>query len=215
RRIAELAADLVSVDRAGAFNQAMMELGATICTPISPACERCPVEGLCLARAAGEEREIPLSRKRAAVRTVRVAFALIEAKGRVLLVRRKSGELLGGLWSLPGGEIPLERPEQEFVRRLVKEQTGVAVKIRSRWAPIDRTFSHRKWSGSIYLGAPRKLRSEEHTSELQSRGHLVCRLLLEKKKAREIENNLVPMQRNGKQGRESGCPQKNRSVHGT
>ena len=162
RRIAELAADLVSVDRAGAFNQAMMELGATICTPISPACERCPVEGLCLARAAGEERAIPLSRKRAAVRTVRVAFALIEAKGRVLLVRRKSGELLGGLWSLPGGEIPLERPEQEFVRGLVKEQTGVAVKIRSRWAPIDRTFSHRKWSGSIYRGAPRKLpRSHE------------------------------------------------------
>src|SRR5205823_12523183 len=44
RRLAELAADLVSVDRAGAFNQAMMELGATICTPVSPACERCPVK---------------------------------------------------------------------------------------------------------------------------------------------------------------------------
>ena len=156
RRIAELAADLVSVDRAGAFNQAMMELGATICTPVSPACERCPVEGLCLARAAGEEREIPLSGRRAAVRTVRVAFALIEAKGRVLLVRRKPGELLGGLWSLPGGEIPPERPEREIVRELVKEQTGVAVNIRSRWAPIARTFSHRKWSGSIYRGAPQK-----------------------------------------------------------
>ena len=156
RRIAELAGDLVSVDRAGAFNQAMMELGATICTPVSPACERCPVEGLCLARAAGEEREIPLSGRRAAVRTVRVAFALIEAKGRVLLVRRKPGELLGGLWSLPGGEIPPERPERESVRELVKEQTGVAVNIRSRWASIARTFSHRKWSGSIYRGAPQK-----------------------------------------------------------
>src|SRR6266480_3457153 len=134
----------------------LAELGATICTPVSPACERCPVEGLCLARAAGEEREIPLSGRRAAVRTVRVAFALIEAKGRVLLVRRKPGELLGGLWSLPGGEIPPERPEREIVREQVKEQTGVAVNIRSRWAPIARTFSHRKWSGSIYRGAPKK-----------------------------------------------------------
>ena len=114
------------------------------------------MEGLCLARAAGEEREIPLSGRRAAVRTVRVAFALIEAKRRVLLVRRKPGELLGGLWSLPGGEIPPERPEREIVREQVKEQTGVAVNIRSRWAPIARTFSHRKWSGSIYRGAPQK-----------------------------------------------------------
>src|SRR5207247_9055386 len=112
-------AGLGSVERAGAFNQAMMELGATICRPVSPACERCPVEGLCLARAAGEEREIPLSGRRAAVRTVRVAFALIEAKNRVLLVRRKPGELLGGLWSLPGGEIPPGRAEGE----IVQEQT--------------------------------------------------------------------------------------------
>ena len=155
RRIADIAGRLVSTDRPGAFNQAMMELGATVCTPLSPACDRCPVERLCLARAAGEEREIPLRRPRVAVRTVRVAFALIESKGRVLLVRRKPGELLGGLWSLPGGEMPSRRSEPESLRGLVREQTGIAVEIRSRWSPIARTFSHRKWSGSIFRGSPR------------------------------------------------------------
>jgi len=106
RRIVELAATLVSRDAPGAFNQAIMELGATVCTPTRPACDRCPLENQCLARAAGEEREIPITANRKKPRAVPVAFALIEAKGRVLLVRREPGTLLGGLWGLPGGEVP-------------------------------------------------------------------------------------------------------------
>src|SRR2546430_6052542 len=58
RRMIELAATLVSLDAPGAFNQAIMELGATTCTPTRPACDRCPLENQCLARAAGEEHEI-------------------------------------------------------------------------------------------------------------------------------------------------------------
>src|SRR2546427_2227426 len=62
RRIAEIAARLVSPERPGAFNQALMELGATVCTPIAPACGSCPIERLCLARAAGAGGELPISR---------------------------------------------------------------------------------------------------------------------------------------------------------
>src|SRR6266704_6085406 len=59
-RIAELASRLVPPERPGAFNQAMMDLGATVCTPIVPRCPECPMEGICVARAAGEERELPV-----------------------------------------------------------------------------------------------------------------------------------------------------------
>src|SRR2546422_11172769 len=87
RKMVELAATLVSPDAPGSFNQAMMELGATICTPTSPVCDRCPLEGQCLARAAGEEDEIPMSPNRKPARVVPGAFALIQANGPRLLGR--------------------------------------------------------------------------------------------------------------------------------
>ena len=73
-RIAELAVRLVSLEAPGQLNQALMELGATICTPASPACDRCPLEAQCLARAAGEERKIPKAASRKPVRIVQVAL---------------------------------------------------------------------------------------------------------------------------------------------
>jgi A/G-specific adenine glycosylase len=155
RRMTEFATRLVSPDRPGAFNQAMMELGATICTPTSPACGRCPVERQCMARTAGEEREIPIVRPRSEIPSVRVAFALVEANRRVLLVRRKFGGLLGGLWSLPGGEVPSRGSERRALPGLVREQTGLEVEIGSRWSAVERTFSHRKWEGAIYRATPR------------------------------------------------------------
>ena len=132
-----------------------MELGATICTPTSPACDRCPLESQCLARAAGEEHEIPIAANRKPARVVPVAFALIEAKGRVLLVRREPGTLLGGLWALPGGEIPSQGSGRASLRRLVKEQTGSEIQVGPTWSRVDRTFSHRKWFGSVYRCSPK------------------------------------------------------------
>src|SRR6267378_4622435 len=140
RRMIELAATLVSPDAPGSFNQAMMELGAMICTPTTPACDRCPLEDQCLARAAGEEHEIPISANRKPAHVVPVAFALIEAKGRVLLVRRELGTLLGGLWALPGGEVPSRASERTSLPSLVKEQAGTGIKVGPPWSRVDRTF---------------------------------------------------------------------------
>jgi A/G-specific adenine glycosylase len=154
RRIGEFAVRLVSPEAPGQFNQALMELGATICTPTSPACDRCPLEAQCLARAAGEEREIPKVTNRKPVTVVPVAFALIESKGRVLLIRREPGTLLGGLWALPGGEIPSKDTERKSLLAFVRQQAGCTVRIGNPWSTVDRTFSHRRWSGVIYRGTP-------------------------------------------------------------
>src|SRR6266487_3808009 len=105
-RIAELASRLVPPERPGAFNQAMMDLGATVCTPIVPRCPECPMEGICVARAAGEERVLPVSNALRPPRTVPVVFGLVRRRDRVLLVRRPAKGLLAGLWALPGGEMP-------------------------------------------------------------------------------------------------------------
>ena len=153
RRIAEIAARLVSPERPGAFNQALMELGATVCTPIAPACVRCPVERFCLARAAGEEREMPISSRPRSPRAVSVVFGLVTANGRVLLVRRPKGKLLGGLWALPGGERKAHS-ESGDLKGLIRSQAGIEVRLGPRWSRVNRTFSHRKWSGSIYRCSP-------------------------------------------------------------
>jgi A/G-specific adenine glycosylase len=90
------AQELLDVRHAGEWNQAMMELGATVCTPQSPQCEACPVVRWCVAPGA-ETRKPQAARKR-----VRMTRALIERKDRVYLVRRGAeAAKMAGMWELP------------------------------------------------------------------------------------------------------------------
>ncbi len=149
-----LARALVPPSRPGAFNQALMELGATVCTPASPSCGTCPLEDLCAAHAAGVEDRLPKIGQGRKPRTVPVAFALVESRGRVLLTRRPDGGLLGGLWSLPGGELPPEADPVPALEVLVREQAGVRARVRTPVARVSHTFTHRRWTGSIYRCDP-------------------------------------------------------------
>jgi A/G-specific adenine glycosylase len=102
RRFATEANALLHRGRPGDFNQAMMELGATICVPRSPDCAACPVAAFCAARAAGRERELPVKLKKPAAREVRVDLALLQSGDRILLVKRSSSERrLADFWELP------------------------------------------------------------------------------------------------------------------
>jgi A/G-specific adenine glycosylase len=85
----------------GDANQALMELGATVCTKPIPRCEICPVEALCAARRTGRECTLPRARARPAPRTVRLEAGWVQRRGRVLLVRRSGGKLLQDWWELP------------------------------------------------------------------------------------------------------------------
>ena len=86
----------------GDFNQAMMELGALVCTPANPTCTKCPLAARCAARKDGSWADYPVkpAKKRLPVRTVS-AVIVTDAKGRVLLVQNREGGLLKGLWELP------------------------------------------------------------------------------------------------------------------
>ncbi len=150
RRIQAIAATLVPHARAGAFNQALMELGSRVCTPRRPECPSCPLATLCVARAGGMEATLPRNPPARRPRTVPVAFAYVRSRGAVLLVRRPDSEILGGLWSFPGGEIPSEGDRLTHLRALVATQTGLRVEVREDVAPVAHAFSHRRWSGSLY-----------------------------------------------------------------
>jgi A/G-specific adenine glycosylase len=104
----DTAADLVDPDRPGDWNQALMELGATICTPRGPRCGRCPVAEWCSARAAGTQEERPVAVSRKPPRRAVFVVAVLHDGGRVLLGRRPEGGLLGGMWAFPEVEVGVE-----------------------------------------------------------------------------------------------------------
>ena len=101
RRLWELADRLTPDDGAGDFAQAMMDLGATICTPRSPDCGRCPVARWCAARAEGRPEIYPVKAKKAAKPRREWTAYWLERDGEVLLVRRPARGLLGGMLALP------------------------------------------------------------------------------------------------------------------
>lgn len=110
RRLEMLAQRLLDRRRPGDFNQALMELGATVCLPRRPACGACPLERLCQARRRGLETELPRKRRSGAPKRIAKTLLLIERQGRILLRKRSSGRL-AGFWELPeAGEIPGVRP---------------------------------------------------------------------------------------------------------
>jgi A/G-specific adenine glycosylase len=144
-KVGEAAARLVPKASPGDWNQALMDLGATVCTPRTPRCDVCPVAKHCVAKAAGVQDSIPAPKRQAKPRVERRAYAVVEHGGKVLLVRNPAEGLLAGLWSLPGGLA--DRPLAE----LVLEQSGVAVTVPSKAtaASVRHQFSHRTWEMDV------------------------------------------------------------------
>ncbi len=142
-RILGVAARLVPAGRPGDWNQALMELGATVCGR-APACGRCPVEPLCEARRAGRERGIPPPRRRPAPALLRVACAALWRDGRLLLVRRASRGLLGGLWELPGVTLHGADPARAAVRRALRRDLGLEASVGRELAAVERQLTHRR-----------------------------------------------------------------------
>ncbi|HET7746096.1 MAG TPA: A/G-specific adenine glycosylase [Vicinamibacteria bacterium] len=115
-----VADELLDRSAPGDWNQAVMELGATVCTPRKPACPACPLRGHCAARAAGLQEVVPEAKDRRATVDVTVAAAIIEEGGRILLVRRAEGRLMGRMWEVP--QTSLESRGLDDLARELKER---------------------------------------------------------------------------------------------
>ncbi len=100
RRVQALADDIVATEDPGAWNQALMELGATVCTPRAPSCAACPAAELCRARALGLEASLPIMSEKRAPIAQRIQ-SLVVTKGPLVLLARRTAERFGGLWEPP------------------------------------------------------------------------------------------------------------------
>lgn len=134
QRIAATSAALLAARAPGDWNQAMMELGATLCTPRSPRCGECPIARWCRARALGLAERIPAARrKRAPVRLSLAAAVLLDARGRTLLLKQQGEHsvIFSRLWQFPAlavreraNGIPRGAPQRSEQRRA--RQSGSA-----------------------------------------------------------------------------------------
>ena len=135
RRVRALAAALVPDQRVGDFAQALMDLGAMICTPRRPRCILCPWRSCCAAAASGKAEDLP-ARTAKPERPLRhgVAFWLTRADGAVLLRRRPENGLLGGMTEFPS--TPWRAAPWSFAEALGAAPAAVA------WAPLSGTVLH-------------------------------------------------------------------------
>jgi A/G-specific adenine glycosylase len=138
------AEEILDRERPGDWNQALMELGATVCLPKKPACPACPVRQRCRARKLGIVDELPEGRARRQPVAVTVAAALVERDGRVLLVRRPRGRLLDGMWEVP--QTSLDSRGRPDLARELEERHGLRVvpgplAVRARHAVTHRRIT--------------------------------------------------------------------------
>jgi A/G-specific adenine glycosylase len=150
RWLRERAAELVDPERPGDWNQALMELGATVCTPRSPKCGACPWGDVCVARAAGTQAERPAKSAKRPVPKAAFGVAVIHAADRVLLTRRPDEGLLAGMWSFPETDDASADGVLALVRELGMRPLGGPVAlgvVRHRFTHLDACYH--PWSVDI------------------------------------------------------------------
>ncbi|MCC6696692.1 MAG: A/G-specific adenine glycosylase [Candidatus Hydrogenedentes bacterium] len=146
----ELAESLVPAKAPGDFNQAMMELGARVCTPRKPLCEMCPIRRCCDARELGVQEARPIRTPKRATPQKEHVVAVIARRGRFLLAKRPASGLLGGLWEFPSGEVHAGETHGHALRRILRGSFGVRIAPGARLAAVTHTYSHFKVTLNVY-----------------------------------------------------------------
>jgi A/G-specific adenine glycosylase len=138
----ELAEAHLPPGQAGAYNQALMDLGATICTPRTPQCEFCPLSEFCQAFALGIQEERPVVAPKTRVPHFTVTAAVIERDGAVLIARRPAKGLLGGMWEFPGGKVEPGEDLPACLRRELQEELGIDAAVGEQVGVYRHAYTH-------------------------------------------------------------------------
>ena len=135
----------------GDFNQAVMELGATICSPTKPSCEQCPLANGCVAFAMAATDKIPYKSPAKKIPHHPIGVAVIKNRdGHVLIGRRRSDQMLGGLWEFPGGKQELDESIEQTVVREIKEELDLDIEIHRPMINVPHAYSHFKVTLHVY-----------------------------------------------------------------
>lgn len=130
--------------KAGDYNQALMDLGATVCLPRTPRCLLCPLQAHCQALQQGIQEQLPISAPRPHVPHFIVTAAVMLREDTVLLAQRRADGLLGGLWEFPGGKVEPGETLPECLIREIREELGVEIEVGAEIGTYRHAYTHFK-----------------------------------------------------------------------
>ncbi len=168
KELQQLADDLLVKGDAGNFNEAMMELGATVCLPKNPQCGDCPMSGVCLGHASGRPADYPVKAPKKKVPHIIVGAAVVtNRKGEVLIAQRRNEDMLGGLWEFPGGKQETGETIQQCIVRELKEELGVNIEVGDFLVTVRHAYSHftmqmHTYFAKIKSGRPRPIECQDY-----------------------------------------------------
>ncbi|MBZ0286544.1 MAG: 8-oxo-dGTP diphosphatase MutT, partial [Anaerolineae bacterium] len=144
-RLWKLAAEWLPDERPGDYNQALMELGRTICKPRSPLCGVCPIQAHCMAYAHETQAQRPVKKAKTATPHYDVAAGIIwNPNGQLLIAQRPLDGLLGGLWEFPGGKLEADETLPECLKRELREELAIEVEVGDLFTVVQHGFTHFK-----------------------------------------------------------------------
>ena len=159
--------ELLDPQRPRDFNQALMDLGATLCTPRQPLCDACPWQRHCAAYAAGEPSRWPVSEERKPVPFQLIGVGVVlNADGEVLIDQRLEEGLLGGLWEFPGGKQEPGETIEACITRELQEELAIEVTVGQELISVDHAYSHKRLRFVVHVcrwlsGEPKPLASQQ------------------------------------------------------
>ncbi len=127
---------------AATVNQALMDLGASVCGPRVPRCAECPLADACLSRARGTTHVRPPRRPRRVLPHHDIGAAIVWSGRRMLVARRPEEGMLGGLWEFPGGKVEAGETAREAAQREVREETGIEIEVCATAGHVRHAYSH-------------------------------------------------------------------------
>lgn len=144
RQLWQAAEDLLPTKRVGDFNQALMELGALVCTPAAPRCERCPLADACVARRLNLQDAIPTRARPPAVIQVQEAAVVVRRGGQVFLAQRPGHGRWAGMWEFPHDEVHADETHETAIARLLPTLTGLRATLGPELLTLHHAVTHHR-----------------------------------------------------------------------
>tara|TARA_B100000579_G_scaffold285953_1_gene236994 strand:- start:1979 stop:3133 length:1155 start_codon:yes stop_codon:yes gene_type:complete len=163
----ELSKLLLNCNSPRNLNQALMDLGATVCTPRKPNCLVCPLQNFCLAYIKYDPINFPTKHIKKTMPIQEIGIGLIfNNDGQLLIDQRLESSSMGGMWEFPGGKKNCDESIEETIQREIKEEIGIDINVGNKLLSFEHSYSHKKLLFTVHIcqwksGIPRPLASQK------------------------------------------------------
>jgi A/G-specific adenine glycosylase len=142
KKIQALMDELLPRKQSRLFNEAVMEIGALICLPVDPRCQKCPLSPECLANQTAMQGQLPYLSKKAKVPKIRSLAFIVQNGDHLLVVKRPPKGMLAGLWEFPALKLDNSKADVILPEQLLLQNFGLQASLKKIWEPINHSYTH-------------------------------------------------------------------------